>query len=78
MISGISWFLKKEDQKLTGFSDTLSILNPENVMKRGFTITSLNGRIIRSSSEITEGILIKTAFSDGSITSLVTGKSDNE
>jgi exodeoxyribonuclease VII large subunit len=78
MISGISGLIKREEQKLTGFSDTLSILNPANVMKRGYTITSLNGRIVRSAYEITEGILIKTDFSDGSITSLVTGKDDNE
>lgn len=69
--------LKKHDEKLIGFYDTLNILNPENVLKRGYTITSLNGRILKSSDEVTEGDLIDTNFSTGSIKSRVTGKTDN-
>ena len=66
--------VKSEGLRLTGYSDTLNILNPENVLKRGFTITSLNGRIIKEIKEVKEGDLIDTVFSKGRISSRVTDK----
>ena len=78
LVSKTDELLKKNDLRLVGFSDTLTILNPENVLKRGYSITTLNGRILKSSDEVTEGDLIDTDFSTGSITSRVTVKGDNE
>lgn len=54
-----------------GFENTLNILNPENVLKRGFTITTLNGKIIKSSLEVKPGDNINTKFDDGRIASKV-------
>jgi len=78
LVSKTDELLKKNDLRLVGFSDTLTILNPENVLKRGYSITTLNGRILKSSDEVTEGDLIDTDFSTGSITSRVTVKGDND
>jgi exodeoxyribonuclease VII large subunit len=54
-----------------GFENTLNILNPENVLKRGFTITTLNGKIIKSSQQIDKDDVIDTKFSDGGVKSKV-------
>ena len=70
--------VKREDLRLTGFSETLNLLNPENVLKRGYTITSLNGRIIKGTKEVKEGDLIDTVFSKGRIRSRVTDKPEND
>lgn len=70
--------VKSEGLKLTGFIETLNILNPENVLKRGYTITSLNGRIIRETKEVKEGDLIDTVFSKGRIRSRVTNKPETD
>jgi exodeoxyribonuclease VII large subunit len=70
--------VKREGLRLTGFSETLNILNPENVLKRGFTITSLNGRIIKETKEVKEGDLIDTLFSKGHIRSRVTNKPETD
>jgi exodeoxyribonuclease VII large subunit len=43
----------------------LKILDPENVLKRGYTITIKNGEIIKSINQLTEEEVIDTQFSDG-------------
>jgi len=65
--------LKLTESNLSAIENRLRILDPENVLKRGFTITSVNGRILKSAENITEGTVIDTSFSDGSIRSAVTG-----
>lgn len=54
--------------------NSLKILDPANVLKRGFTITSLNGKILKSSALVSKEDLIDTRFSDGKVTSRVVEK----
>jgi exodeoxyribonuclease VII large subunit len=74
-------FISKTGDKLHHMNNTLSamenkltILNPENVLKRGFTITSLNGKLLKTTESIINGDTIDTLFSDGKISSIVNGK----
>lgn len=57
--------------RLTGFENSLKILDPENVLKRGYTITSLNGKIIKKGKSLRKDDVIDTRFSDGTISSKV-------
>jgi exodeoxyribonuclease VII large subunit len=59
---------------LDAFKNKLAIMNPENVLLRGYTITSLNGRILKNSCQIKADDLIDTQFSDGKIKSRVIEK----
>jgi exodeoxyribonuclease VII large subunit len=56
---------------LTGFSNSLKILNPENVLKMGYTITSMNGKILKKSKQLKKDEILDTKFSDGSASSKV-------
>jgi exodeoxyribonuclease VII large subunit len=56
------------------YMNSLNILNPDNVLKRGYSITSLNGRIITKSEEVKPDDIIDTRFSSGSVKSKVTSK----
>ena len=58
--------------------NTLNILNPENVLKRGYTITSLNGRILKSSDQVKADDIIDTQFSDGTVRSKVVEKTKKQ
>jgi exodeoxyribonuclease VII large subunit len=78
LVSKTRELIKSDEQKLIGFSETLNILNPENVLKRGYSITSLNGRIVKEAKEVTEGDLIDTVLSKGHIRSRVTGKPETD
>ena len=49
----------------------LNMLNPENVLRRGYTITSMNGRIIKSRTLLKKDDVIDTQFSDGTVRSSV-------
>ncbi len=59
--------------KIQGLENSLGILSPENVLKRGYTITSLNGKIIKQSALLKDDDLIDTIFRDGTVKSRVTG-----
>ena len=58
-------------KKLAESENSLNILNPVNVLKRGYTITSKNGEIIKKSHILKSEDIIDTMFSDGSVTSKI-------
>jgi exodeoxyribonuclease VII large subunit len=57
--------LGKMKTSTSGLFNTLKILDPENVLRRGYTITIKNGEIIKSINQLTEEEIIDTQFSDG-------------
>ena len=63
--------LKDMSGRITVSENSLKILNPENVLKRGYTITSLNGKIIKEHTLLKKDDLIDTRFSDGTVSSKV-------
>jgi len=67
-------FLKRNSLRIEGLETTLNILKPENVLQRGYTITSLNGRILKKRSEVKSDDVIETQFGDGSVSSRILGK----
>lgn len=56
---------------LDGFNNSLKILDPQNVLKRGYTITSINGKIIKKGKSLKKDDIIDTRFSDGSVSSRI-------
>jgi exodeoxyribonuclease VII large subunit len=68
--------IKKEEKRVSTLNNTLEILNPENVIKRGYTITYKNGNIVTSLQNLATGDVIETMFSDGLIKSAITEKTE--
>jgi len=64
-------FMEIEEHKLKNSADKLNILDLTNVLKRGFSITYFNGKIVMDSTEIKTGDLIETQLSDRKISSKV-------
>lgn len=64
-------FLEKNRALLEAMDNTLNILKPENVLLRGYTITSVNGKILRKRDELEINDIIDTQFSDGAVRSRV-------
>ncbi len=56
--------------------NSLTMLNPENVLKRGYTITTLDGKIVKSTKQIKIGDIIDTQFRDGAIKSYIFEKNN--
>jgi exodeoxyribonuclease VII large subunit len=66
--------IKKEENRAIALNNTLEILNPENVIKRGYTITYQNGKVIKSLQNLETGDVIETLFIDGLTKSKITEK----
>lgn len=65
-----------EDQKrnLENAKEKLTLLDPQNVLKRGFSISYLNGKVLLKTDQIKEGDLITSKLYSGSFKSIVTEK----
>jgi exodeoxyribonuclease VII large subunit len=66
--------IKQWSKQLNYLGKDLTLINPDNVLKRGYTISSMNGTILKSSKMIKEGDEIQTRFSDGTVRSIVEGE----
>ncbi len=66
-----SFMSKKQDiQNL--HKKTIDLLDPKNVLKRGYSLTLKDGEIIKSAKKLKKDDLIKTRFYDGSVESKIT------
>lgn len=57
--------LEREKERLHFNENTLRLISPANVLKRGYTITLKEGKIIKSVENLNVGEQIETYFSDG-------------
>ncbi len=63
-------FNQKESQ-LNLLSKTNELLDPKNILKKGYSITYLNGKAVKNADELKSGDLISTKLKDGSVDSTV-------
>ncbi len=66
--------LEREKERLHFNENTLRLISPANVLKRGYTITLKEGKIIKSVENLNIGEQIETHFSDGTLESRITKK----
>ena len=50
----------------------IQMASPDYVLKRGYSLTSSNGHIIKSTADLQEGATLTTLFKDGKATSIIT------
>ncbi|MDT7829683.1 exodeoxyribonuclease VII large subunit [Pricia sp. S334] len=63
--------LERTRATLENTERNLSILNPKNVLKRGYSITRLNGKSIRVTQQLKQGDVLDTTLYQGSVSSTV-------
>lgn len=70
--------LKNENNEVNSIERSVNNMNPKNVLKRGYSITLLNAKAIRSYKQVKQGDTIDTIVIDGNILSNVetTNKSE--
>ncbi len=64
-------FIDQQKSKITQMDTKLELLHPENVLKRGYSITYFNGKAIKDASILEKNDQIITHFLKGEITSTV-------
>lgn len=57
--------------QLSSFEKAVALLDPLNVLKRGYSITKKNGATVKAASELRTGDKVETFFGSGSITTIV-------
>lgn len=63
--------IDKEHNKLDYIKQLIKISKPENLLKRGFSITRQNGKAITNPKFLEEGVEIETQLAEGSIKSKI-------
>ncbi|MBW6497129.1 MAG: exodeoxyribonuclease VII large subunit [Bacteroidales bacterium] len=72
-------FINKQERELEHLDAKINLLRPEKILKRGFSITLLNGKTIKNEHELKPGDRITTRLMQGSISSIVQPKTtENE
>jgi exodeoxyribonuclease VII large subunit len=62
---------RAEKKMLHAIEEKLRLIDPKNILQRGYSLTMVNGKIIKSVSLINQGDNIETHFSDGTVESKV-------
>ncbi|MBW6478712.1 MAG: exodeoxyribonuclease VII large subunit [Bacteroidales bacterium] len=57
--------------RLETLENKTQLLNPENILKRGYSFTRLDGRSIRNAEELRDGDVLETQFHKGKARSIV-------
>lgn len=68
--------MMKEQQRVTLNENVVRLLDPENVLRRGFTLSMKDGQIIKSVQQIQPGDVVDTIFADGKISGKIIKKEE--
>lgn len=63
-------FINDKNKTLDHIEKNIDLMNPVNVLNRGYSITMMNGRVLKTVEDATEGDLLKTILPDGNIISI--------
>lgn len=63
--------IQKEQHIVSAQEQYIHMVSPENILKRGYTLTLKDGKIIKSTRQLAENQLIETLFADGKIESII-------
>ena len=67
-------FLKEQYSNLSHITQLINMADPAQLLKRGFSITRINGKAIHTIAEVNEGDLVETLLADGNLESKVISK----
>jgi len=59
-------------QKLENTKEKVSLLDPKVILKRGYSITTLDGKAVKNSSQVKQGDVLRTHLHKGEVESTVT------
>lgn len=74
--SGIMIF--REEERIHFNENTARLVNPENILKRGYSITLIDGKIVKSVNQLNISEEIETRISDGKVKSKIVKKENYE
>jgi exodeoxyribonuclease VII large subunit len=67
----IASLLRNGNNSVTHLERSVANMSPENVLRRGYSITLINGRAVKSIEEVKPSDILKTVLIDGAVVSEV-------
>ena len=68
-LNGVRNLLTAQSHKLEIMDKSISAADPVVILKRGYSLTRLNGRVVKGASDLKKGDRLTTVFADGSVES---------
>jgi exodeoxyribonuclease VII large subunit len=72
LAKGQKQFIANEESKLRAKDAFFKLSSPQYILSKGYSITTKNGKIVKSSRALAKGDTIETRFSKGKISSIIT------
>ena len=66
--------IANQDKRLKALENIVEALSPQKTLKRGFSLTKVNGKTVKSVDQLADNDVITTYLADGEITSVVNKK----
>ena len=63
-----------QDKRLKALENIVEALSPQKTLRRGFSLTKVNGKTVKSIDQLADNDVITTYLADGEITSVVNKK----
>lgn len=63
--------LQKEREQLNLMEKYINVLNPQSILDKGYSITYLNGKVLKSEKDIKKGDCLITKLAEGEVKSIV-------
>ncbi len=73
LVSGLKILFQEHKNKIKHLDQAIRLLDPINVLKRGYSVTYLKEKTIKDSGDLQEGNIIRTKLYKGRVTSKVEG-----
>lgn len=70
-------FLKEQFAALANMSRLVKMADPTLLLKRGFSITKVNNKVVTDSKQVEAGDIIETTFAEGKVSSIVQQKTQH-
>ncbi len=68
----------KETHRMELLTQALSVLDPQHILDRGYSITVCQGRAVKDASSLSEGNVVETRLKSGKFKSVVIGGKQND
>lgn len=63
--------IEREKEQLNLMEKYINVLNPQNILNKGYSITYINGKVLKSEKDIRKGDCLTTKLAEGEIRSIV-------
>ncbi len=74
LTASVSRLMRKEEDRLHRIGQAVRLLDPQNVLRRGYSVTRHKGSILKEASSVGNGDVVETTLYNGSIRSVVARK----